>query len=203
MRGPTRMTLETATSNTVEIVIPEIHNDPLANLHLVKGDDAVLHAAVPTFDFSNPPYDPVKLYEKVGALMLKWNGLGLSCNQVGISARMFTVRGTDVIPFFNPLIVWESKETTVMQEGCLSYPFLFLKVTRPAEVRVRFADPTGKVQTQHFAGMTARVVQHEVDHLNGVVFVDKVKDFALSLAKERAKKLMKSSGHLTPVAYSM
>lgn len=175
----------------------------LPELKLVDSNNPILHEPVQDFDFANPAYDPIILYRALGSTMLMQGGLGLSANQVGLPVRLFVIRGKDVTPFFNPKIVWFSDATTVSQEGCLSYPYLFLKVKRSAEIRVRFADPMGVVQTQHFAGLTARVIQHETDHLNGITFVDKMKPFALQLAKDRAAKLARKHGRRAPLTYSM
>lgn len=178
-------------------------NDVYSTIKLIDENNPMLHTKASEFDFSNPKYNPVRLYESVGSFMLKKNGLGLSANQVGFDARMFTLRATEVTPFFNPVIVWRSEETTIAQEGCLSYPFLFLKIKRAANIRVRFADPTGKVQTQAFSGITARCIQHECDHLDGVTFVDHAKPFALKLARERAIKLARKTIRMPQIAYSM
>ena len=72
----------------------------------------------------------------------------------------------------NPQIVWSSEETSTYNEGCLSLPELYEDVTRPAEVRVQFLDQTGKEREEHYAGLWATCVQHEIDHLNGKLFID-------------------------------
>jgi peptide deformylase len=78
---------------------------------------------------------------------------------------------------YNPKIVQESEQTVTLEEGCLSYPGLLVKIKRPEFVRVRFQTPNAETLTKQFIGMTARVFQHEFDHLNGVRFYDKANKF--------------------------
>jgi peptide deformylase len=81
----------------------------------------------------------------------------------------------------------------MLDEGCLSYPNLLLKVNRPASIRVRFQDPFGNWITKQFAGMSARVFLHEYDHLLGVDFTDKVSKLKLEMAQKKAKKRMSNA----------
>jgi peptide deformylase len=105
-------------------------------------------------------------------------GVGLAAIQVGVPKRIVTIdatRGDDPknpIAMINPEIVWESEETTAHEEGCLSIPEYLDMVIRPERVRVRFLDLDGKQQEIDADGLLARVVQHEVDHINGVLFID-------------------------------
>lgn len=78
-----------------------------------------------------------------------------------------------------------------MREGCLSYPGLFVTVERYKSVDVEFYDENGKLQRHHFEGVTAQCFQHELDHMNGVSFTSRVKPFALQMAREKQKKLIK------------
>ena len=76
----------------------------------------------------------------------------------------------------------------MVEEGCLSYPDLFLKVKRPKSIRARFVSEDGVVQTMNFSGMTARVFQHEMDHLDGVLFVDHISKLRRDLILRKLKK---------------
>jgi peptide deformylase len=99
------------------------------------------------------------------------NGIGLAANQVGIPYRVFAMRGQpENFVCFNPRIVQYSNETIVLEEGCLTYPGLIVKIKRPQHIRCRFQTPNGDTLTKQFTGMTARVFQHELDHLNGKIF---------------------------------
>jgi peptide deformylase len=87
------------------------------------------------------------------------------------------------------MIVDASDETIYLEEGCLSFPNLYVKIKRPRSIKVRYTEPNGNVVTQKFDGMTARVFQHELDHLNGVVHLSRAHPIHVDKAKTRAKKL--------------
>lgn len=106
-------------------------------------------------------------------------GIGLAAPQVGVLSRLIVmdcVKEEDAAPqpmvLFNPEVTWSSEETNVYEEGCLSIPEQYGEVTRPAEVRVSWTDIDGKTQQEQFDGLWATCVQHEIDHLNGKLFID-------------------------------
>ncbi len=105
-------------------------------------------------------------------------GVGLAAIQIGVPKRVITIdatRGDDPknpIAMINPEIVWSAEETEAAEEGCLSIPEYLDMVVRPTLVRVRFLDLDGKEQEIEADGLLARVIQHEVDHINGVLFID-------------------------------
>ena len=160
---------------------------------LVNCNDPILKQEMEPFDFSNPPVDPLDLVTDLAETMLENNGIGLSANQVGLPYRVFVMLGQELIPCFNPRIVDMSEETIVMEEGCLTYPDMFVKVKRPRRIKVRYADPKGNVVTQTFDGMTARVFQHELDHLNGVNYQQRANKFHLEQARKKKKSKNKLS----------
>jgi len=164
---------------------------------LIPSTHGLLHEVMPAFNFANPDMDPVELYNILGHNMLRYSGLGLSANQLGIRARCFVMRAEEIIPVFNPRIISTSAETVTMKEGCLSFPNLALSVERPRQVKARFFDPKGEAKTVDFIGLSAHVFLHELDHLDGKTFDQLAKPFALKLAKERANKLNKklNRGH--------
>ena len=84
-----------------------------------------------------------------------------------------------------------SEETTSMKEGCLSFPFLFLSITRPKWCHVKYTDENGKDVEEVLHGMNARIFQHENEHMNGYVFTDLVSKFKLKRAEEARKKMVK------------
>ena len=109
--------------------------------------------------------------------MHKYNGVGLAGPQVGILKRIIVIDLYDDVSKFcliNPEIVEKSKETVELEEGCLSYPNQFGKVVRSAKVKVKALDLNGKKVTLEAEGLLAQALQHEIDHLNGEVFKDKI-----------------------------
>jgi len=146
------------------------------------------------FDFK----DRLDLSKVMYDTMVKYGGLGLSANQVGLPYRMFVMGGHPQIEngkvrsVFNPLINDVSKETVNFKEGCLSFPFLFLSINRPKWCSVKYTDQHGKEIEETLHGMSARVFQHENEHMNGYVFTDLVSKFKLERAKEARKKMLKN-----------
>ena len=145
------------------------------------------------FDFK----DRVDLSKVMYDSMVKYGGLGLSANQVGLPYRMFVMGGHPEIEdgkvrsVFNPLINDVSEETVNFKEGCLSYPFLFLTITRPKWCHVKYTDQHGKEIEEILHGMSARVFQHENEHMNGYVFTDLVSKFKLDRAEKARMKMIK------------
>jgi peptide deformylase len=106
--------------------------------------------------------------------MNQFNGVGLSANQVGIPFRVFVMRSSpENFVCFNPKIVYYSEDTETLEEGCLSFPLVNVKIKRSKHIRVRFQVPSGETVSMSFDGLTARVFQHEIDHLDGKLFVNR------------------------------
>ena len=146
------------------------------------------------FDFK----DRVDLSKVMYDTMAKYGGLGLAANQVGLPYRMFIMGGHPSIEqgkirsIFNPLINDVSKETVNMKEGCLSFPFLFLMINRPKWVSVKYTDQHGKEIEETLHGMSARIFQHENEHMNGYLFTDLVSKLKLDRAKIARTKMIKN-----------
>ena len=157
-------------------------------LDLIPANSPILKQVMEPFDFSNPPVNPLDLVTDLAETMLANNGIGLSANQCGLPYRVFVMLGQELIPCFNPRIVDVSQETIVLEEGCLSYPDFFVKVKRPRRIKVRYADPRGQVTTEVFDGMTARVFQHELDHLNGINYQQRANRYHLQQARKKKPK---------------
>ena len=119
----------------------------------------------------------------VGMIML-----GMVLNQVGLPLKMFVLDGEPAYAIFNPRITYFGEEEILLEEGCLSYPGLSLKIRRPRFIRARFQDPYGDYVTKQFDGITARVFQHEFDHINGVDFTQKVSKLKRDMAIKKWKK---------------
>jgi peptide deformylase len=105
-------------------------------------------------------------------------GIGLAAIQLGEARRVVTMdlakKDDEKAPqiFINPEITWSSEETNVHEEGCLSIPEYYEEVERPSEVKVKYTDLEGKQHEVHATGLLATCLQHEIDHLNGVLFID-------------------------------
>ena len=112
--------------------------------------------------------------------MYKAPGVGLAAIQIGVPRRVVTVdtakKDEPKQPqvFINPEIVWSSEEKNNYEEGCLSIPEYYEEVERPSEVKVRFMDLDGKTQEVAADGLLATVLQHEIDHTNGILFIDHI-----------------------------
>lgn len=142
----------------------------LTNLKLITGKQPILLEPTQKFDFSNPPCDPWDLAEALVKVMIDHNGMGLSACQVGIPYSVFAMIGEPNHVMFNPKIVDVSDQKIELEEGCLSFPGIVAPISRPVHVKVRFTGPDGQTVTKKFTGMSARVVLHEMDHLDGVLF---------------------------------
>ncbi len=158
---------------------------------LIEEASKVLRTPPPEFDFENPPEDPKEIAKNLGEAMDKFGGLGLSANQVGLPYRIFVMRtmheGDEEptnIAYFNPEITRVSQETESLKEGCLSFPDLFLMIKRSKTIEFKYQDEEGEEHTVMMEGLGARCVQHEVDHLNGILFLQR----ASRLKIERAMK---------------
>ncbi len=123
-------------------------------------------------------------------------GIGLAAPQVGILQRLVVldcVKGEQEKPrpliMFNPEIIASSDDTSVYEEGCLSIPDQFADVTRPAEVDVRWIDRDGNEQTETFTGLWATCAQHEIDHLDGKLFIDYLKPLKRQMITRKMVKL--------------
>lgn len=164
-------------------------------MKLISVKDPVFYTPPQPFDFNDPPIDPFQLADDLKQVMVDLKGIGLSANQVGLPYRVFAAGDyhdpDNIAVLFNPRIVFASDQTVPIEEGCLSYPGLFLIIDRPAIVRVRAADCTGSVNTNVYDGIPARVIQHEMDHMDGTNFTTKVTKLKLDRAKAHKKKLDK------------
>ena len=129
--------------------------------------------------------------------MKHYQGIGLSANQVGIMERVFVmysdVKKREIISCFNPKIISQSDTEVVIEEGCLSYPGLWLKVKRPDGIEVEYEDKTGEVQSKAMFGLECRIFLHEYDHMEGTDFTKKVSKIKLDRAKKRQSKMLKKS----------
>jgi peptide deformylase len=115
--------------------------------------------------------------DRMGKLMIDALGVGLAANQVGVLNRVLVYRvhpQAPVAALVNPDIVWSGKEEEILEEGCLSLPAVHVDVERPIHVRVRAQDERGEPILVEASGLEARVIQHEIDHLDGVLVLDRI-----------------------------
>lgn len=119
--------------------------------------------------------DILSLIKDMEATTKKADGLGLAAPQIGQSLRLCVAQiGGKLIPLIDPDITWRSDDMTIAEEGCLSLPGLWRDVPRPAEIALRYTDVKGTQKELRLKELDARVVQHEVDHLEGILITDYV-----------------------------
>lgn len=180
---------EILTINTAENVFRTLKVDPLPlydeNYYMLKQKMPMYEDALPNPVLNN-------LVERMKLTMKTYSGLGLSANQCGVQVRMFVI-GTDQFQFacINPEVLETSEELAKDNEGCLSFPGLFCKIERPQWIRVRYVTPEGQTVENKLEGLTARCFLHELDHLNGVRFIDRVGPVALQMARKKQAKVIK------------
>lgn len=123
--------------------------------------------------------------------MLVNKGLGLAAPQVGVLKRILVMNVTAPVILINPIIIEQSKTTTKTNEGCLSTPDVFADVTRPSKVTVAAQNELGEPVVLEIDGFQAAVVQHEIDHLNGKLFIDRLGTVSKMVVKEKLRKKSK------------
>src|ERR1700683_3868457 len=142
--------------------------------HVRKFGDPVLKTrSRPVEQFDDSLRDEVK---RMGELMNDAIGVGLAANQVGVLHRLLVYRvqqDSPVVALVNPEIEWRGKEEEIAEEGCLSLPSVLVDVERPIHVRVRAHDEHGQPVVVEATGLESRVIQHELDHLDGVLILDR------------------------------
>jgi len=167
-------------------------------LDLLPEDHPMLKTEAERFDFENPPMDATELFQNLKDTMIANHGVGLAAPQVGIPYQAFVLgdpsNPDSVFSVFNPKIV-HSAGDVLMEEGCLTFPGLFIKIKRASGIRARFSGHDGYVETMDFNGYTARIFLHEYDHLQGVRFVDIASKLRIERAKKQKSKLDRKRKH--------
>lgn len=162
---------------------------------ILSPDEVDLTVPVDKYSFDKKTY--INTWELAGNLvntMKSKKGIGLAANQCGINARVFVMDGLPPIACFNPRIVDVSEEMILLEEGCLTYPGLSVKVKRHKHIKVRYQDPDGVFHTEKLTGMTARIFQHEMDHLDGIRFFDRADRYHRDQAMRRWKNWRRKNG---------
>lgn len=171
---------------------PEIETFEMVGL-----DHPALSVALPEFDFATATINPVDFASSLVETCRKYRGLGLSANQCGFEHRVFVMgHDSEYVAYFNPKLVAVVEEDGLshMEEGCLSFPMLNLRITRPKTIDVEYQDYNGDKQTKRFSGITARCFLHELDHMNGIVYTNRVKPLALKFGLKKIEKMRQRFG---------
>jgi peptide deformylase len=140
-----------------------------------------------------------RLAEDMIESMYAANGIGLAAVQVGVPRRILVMdlakKGGEKEPkiYVNPRILWTSDEMAVCEEGCLSVPDIWEEVERPAQIRAEYLDAEGRRVTLEAEGLLATCLQHEMDHLEGVLFVDHISRLKRAMAMKKLAKRLKSA----------
>lgn len=176
---------------------------------LVKGTDPILTKVCKPVDFNEIETDPYILVEMLQMMRVQGGGIGLAAPQAGWDMRLIVIgspnketskdseddeseRDTEFDQcFFNPEITEYSDKEVYMIEGCLSFPGLFIKVKRPEWIELKWQTEEGSEVQEKCGGVTARVIQHEVDHLDGVLYQTRANRYHLEKAKKELEKLMR------------
>ena len=167
---------------------------------LIHPDPRLRKLAEPVPDLSD---ELRQLADDMLETMYEAPGIGLAAPQVGMLTRLIVVDAVKdpahtprPIVMFNPEILLSSDDTSVYEEGCLSIPEQYAEVTRPAEVRVRWIDMHGNEQQDEFAGLWATVVQHEIDHLEGKLFIDYLSPMKRQMITRKSQKLKRERARI-------
>ena len=177
---------------------------------IVAIGDPVLKTKAKNLSATLPASDLQQLIADMFETMYSANGVGLAAPQIGKSVRLFVMDSTPMVEvdeedreegeelepplkraFLNPVMVSETGEEWGFEEGCLSIPGVRELVMRPADIVLRYEDESRQVHEEAFSGMAARIIQHEYDHLEGILFTDKLSGFKKQLLKGKLARISK------------
>ena len=143
--------------------------------------------------------EDIDFSKKMIDIMLKAPGVGLAANQVGVLKKIITVnieneekKESKIYALFNPKIVFYSKKKIIMEEGCLSLPKQYAEIERAESIIIQYINEKKENIEEEKKGFAARVLQHEIDHLNGKLFVDYLSSLKRNILIKRVKKLKKT-----------
>lgn len=153
--------------------------------------DPVLRETIPEFDFATTDIDPKELEKTLIEFMFENGGIGLAANQVGLRHRVFVMGHPDnpklAKAFFNPIVVKSTETFNDMEEGCLSFPNVYVKIKRPTKIVAKWQNSLGEWEEGEFSGYDCKCFLHEYDHLEGIVFKDRVSNLKWALAIKKGK----------------
>ena len=161
-------------------------------LKIVKFPNKILRQKPEEFDFENCILDPEKLEAELIETMFAHDGIGLAATQVGIAVCVFVMGHKDnpetAQAFFNPIVVKTTDTVEDLEEGCLSFPGIYVNIKRPTKILARWQNSKGEWQESEFDGYNCKCFLHELDHLQGIVFQDRVSTLKWALAVKKTKK---------------
>lgn len=161
-------------------------------LTIIKFPDPILQERMPDFDFKNPIMDPEELEKNMIETMFHSDGIGLAANQVGIKTRVFVMGHQDypesAKAFFNPQILANTEKLEDLEEGCLSFPGIYVNIKRPSAIKARWQNRLGEWEEGLFEGYNCKCFLHEFDHLEGITFRDRVSQLKWALMLKRKNK---------------
>ena len=141
----------------------------------------------------------LKIAKKMREVMMNAPGVGLAANQIGILKQIVTIffvntetKKETQYNLYNPNIISYSKETIIMEEGCLSLPEQFAEIERPKKISIEYLDDKNKLVRKEVDGVEARILQHEIDHLSGKLFVDYLSSLKRNIIIKKVKKYLKN-----------
>ena len=153
---------------------------------LLEPEHKLLLHPLPEITAETEPESRQELLDNMVETMKHYGGIGLSANQCGIPIRMFVFGDNEnYVPCFNPRIIETGGELIPIEEGCLTYPGLFVKIFRPDMVTATFEDENRELHKETFTGLMARVFLHEMDHMEGIDFTSRAGKMALDIAKRK------------------
>ena len=156
---------------------------------LLEPDHDLLKYPLPEITAETEPESRKEFLDNMVETMKHYGGIGLSANQVGIPIRMFVFGDNEnYIPCFNPKILEYGKEEVAIEEGCLSYPGLFVKIWRQEWIVAQWEDENRELHKENFTGLQSRVFQHEYDHMQGIDFRSLAGRMALDIAQRKLKR---------------
>jgi len=155
-------------------------------MELILEGDPLLEKRAKSFDFDNPQEDPKKLKEELLDALVKYEGMGISACQIGVDLKVFAMRfNGDGIVAFNPRIIDKTGETTYIREGCLSFPGLFFPVTRSYGINTTYQIKDGTTMSASFVDISAKVFQHEYDHMLGKLYIEYASNYMMRNARKK------------------
>ena len=156
---------------------------------LLEPKHPLLHSPLPEITAETEPEDRKELLDNMVETMKHYGGIGLSANQCGIPIRMFVFGDSEYyIPCFNPKILEYGKDKIPMEEGCLTYPGLFVKIFRPDMIVAQWEDENRELHKETFTELQSRVFQHEYDHMEGIDFRSLAGRMSLDIAQRKVKR---------------
>ena len=146
--------------------------------------------------------EEIEISKKMMQIMLNVPGVGLAANQIGVLKQIVTIFFVDQrtkketrYTLFNPSIISYSQEKIVMEEGCLSLPEQFAEIERPQNIIVEYLDENNKVIKKEVSGVESRILQHEIDHLSGKLFVDYLSSLKRNIMIKKVQKFLKNKNN--------